>query len=274
MARLTIGQKAERVILLLLGLRKTKVAAALVAHGFSDADLEEGFRLLRRVTRARLGVFEQIAAAEPGLVIAIDEWENKWFPIAEAALKRHYPAAHAWLFRNLAQTQGPAVLVSVGTFVERWESLAKTKDKGGPDEGGDEAKKLLVKRGLTKAVIDDAKGLLTRAGKVESAAEAEAKPLDDEDFAKAEADLWAWYLEWSTIAQIAIKDRRLLRELGFLRSKGKGKGGGEGEEGGEEGEGEVGDEENDGAEEAEGAAPAAAPTAKKAPKGEKAPKGG
>lgn len=263
MARLTIGQKAERVILLLLGLRKNKVAAALVAHGFSDADLEEGFKLLRRVTRTRLGVIEQIAAAEPGLVTAIDDWENKWFPIADATLKRHHPAAHAWLFRNLAQTQGPAVLVSVGTFVERWENLSKSKDKGGPDEGGDDAKKLLAKRGLTKAVIDEAKDLLVRAGKVESAVEAEASPLDDEDFAKAEADLWAWYLEWSAIAQIAIKNRRLLRELGFRRSAGKGKGEAEESEG-EEGEGE--EEDGSGEEDAE-AAPAAAPTAKKAPKG-------
>jgi hypothetical protein len=40
---LTIGQKAERVLHLLLGLRKNKVAAALVKHGFSDEDLEKGF---------------------------------------------------------------------------------------------------------------------------------------------------------------------------------------------------------------------------------------
>lgn len=240
MAKLTIGQKAERVVLLLLGLRKNKVAAALIAHGFSNADLEEGFRLLRRVTRTRLDVVERIAAAAPGLVTAIDEWENKWFPIADVTLKRHYPAVHAWMFRNLSQTEGPGVLVSVGTFVERWESLARSKDKGGPDEGGAEAKKLLDRRGLTKAVIDEAKDLLTRAGKVEPAAEAEASPLDDEDFAKAEADLWAWYLEWSAIAQIAIKNRRLLREMGFLRSKSKAKG-----KAGDDGEGEADDGEDE-----------------------------
>ena len=28
--------------------------------------------------------------------------------------------------------------------------------------------------------------------------------------------MWAWYLEWSTIARRAITDRRLLRQLGFL----------------------------------------------------------
>ena len=33
----------------------------------------------------------------------------------------------------------------------------------------------------------------------------------------AEKRLWSWYLEWSVIARAAIRDRRLLRSLGFLR---------------------------------------------------------
>jgi hypothetical protein len=30
--------------------------------------------------------------------------------------------------------------------------------------------------------------------------------------------MWSWYLEWSTLARVAISDRRLLRSLGFRRS--------------------------------------------------------
>ncbi|WP_437677264.1 hypothetical protein [Sorangium sp. So ce131] len=218
MAKLTIGQKAERVLLLLMGLRKNKVAAALVAHGFSDDDLAEGWRLLQRVTRTRLGFVATAAATDTGLVNEIDAWENKWFPIAAATLKRHAPAAHAWMFRNLSQTEGAAVLVSVSTFVERWESLAKSKEKGGPEAEGDEARKILAKRGLTKAVIEEAKQLLARAGKLETVAEVAPAAAGDEDFDRAEQQLWDWYLEWSTIVQSAIKDRRILRELGFRRT--------------------------------------------------------
>ncbi|WP_437774923.1 hypothetical protein [Sorangium sp. So ce1097] len=217
MAKLTIGQKAERVLLLLMGLRKNKVAAALVAHGFSDDDLAEGWRLLQRVTRTRLGFVATAAATDTGLINELDTWENKWFPIASATLKRHAPLAHAFLFRNLAQTEGAAVLVSVSTFVERWDNLGKSKDKGGPDAEGDEARKILAKRGLTKAVIDEAKQLLARAGKLESVAELPPAAAGDHDFDKAERQLWDWYLEWSTIVQTAIKDRRTLRELGFRR---------------------------------------------------------
>ncbi|MGK3992323.1 hypothetical protein [Sorangium sp. So ce1024] len=218
MARLTIGQKAERVLHLLMGLRKNKVAAALVAHGFSDDDLAEGWRLLQRLTRTRLGIVASGVTADANLITEIDEWENTWFPIAAATLKRRHPDVHAWMFRNLTQTDGPAVVVSVGTFVERWDQLAKPADKGGPEGNGGEAKKLLAKRGLTKDVIDEARQLLERAGKVESTADRPAAPADDEDFEQAEADLWAWYLEWSVIVQTAIKDRKILRELGFRRS--------------------------------------------------------
>ncbi|AUX19872.1 hypothetical protein SOCEGT47_003250 [Sorangium cellulosum] len=218
MAKLTIGQKAERVLLLLLGLRKNKVAATLVAHGFSDDDLAEGWRLLQRVTRTRLGFVATAAATDSGLINELDAWENKWFPIASATLKRHAPEAHAFMFRNLGQTEGAAVLVSVSTFVERWENLARSKDKGGPDAGGEEGRKILARRGLTKAVIDEARELLARAGKLESVAEVAPAAAGDHDFEEAERQLWDWYLEWSTIVQTAIKDRRLLRELGFRRA--------------------------------------------------------
>ncbi|WP_437743783.1 hypothetical protein WMF39_01530 [Sorangium sp. So ce1504] len=122
------------------------------------------------------------------------------------------------MFRNLAQTEDAAVLVSVGTFVERWEKLARSKEKGGPDAQGDEARKMLTKRGLTKTVVDEAKELLARAGRLEPTAEDPPATATDEDFDTAEQELWDWYLEWSTIVQTAIKDRRLLRELGFRRA--------------------------------------------------------
>lgn len=31
--------------------------------------------------------------------------------------------------------------------------------------------------------------------------------------------MWNWYLEWGEMARIAISDRRLLRQLGFLGPK-------------------------------------------------------
>lgn len=31
--------------------------------------------------------------------------------------------------------------------------------------------------------------------------------------------MWSWYLEWSQIARVAIKQRALLKELGFLTTR-------------------------------------------------------
>ncbi|AUX19889.1 uncharacterized protein SOCEGT47_003420 [Sorangium cellulosum] len=165
------------------------------------------------------------------------------------------------MFRNLGQTEGAAVLVSVSTFVERWEHLGKSKEKGGPDAEGDDARKILAKRGLTKAVIDEARELLARAGKLESVAELPPAAAGDHDFEEAEQQLWDWYLEWSTIVQTAIKDRRTLHELGFRRaSSSKATAAAEETDGGEEPEAEAEDEdENEG--DAEAAAPQAEPGA-------------
>jgi len=220
MARLTVGQKAERVLALMLGLRKQKIAETLAAHGFSDDDMAEGWQLMQGLTRTRLGIIAGIAAASPGLVQKVDAWENKWFPIAESALKRHQPALHAWMFRNLTQTEGAAALLSVGTFIERHDALTKPPSKGGPDDStiGEAAKKLLTKRGITKEVIDEARALLEEAGTLE-----ESVPQPAElDYTAAEAALWSWYLEWSTIARSAITSRKLLRELGFRQTTSKG----------------------------------------------------
>lgn len=225
MARLTIGQKAERVVKFLVALRSARIAAALAEHGFTQADLDEGWDLLRKITRTRLdSPPEDAPPVDPDALRALDAWENKWFAIAAATLKRRAPKAHDWVFRNLSQTEGVAVLVSVGTFVERWHLLDKAEKEGGLGAAGKEAKKILEQRGLGKDTIAEANALLKKLGKVEG-------PLPDLDtiaaegasFDEAEAALWAWYLEWSKIARTTITQRSLLRQLGFLRTTAGGK---------------------------------------------------
>jgi hypothetical protein len=222
MAKMSIGDKVTRVLKFFLGLRNKRTVAALAAHGFSDDDLAEGWSLLQKVTRTKLDSAPAVApTSDPVALELLDEWENKWFPIAAATLQRRAPAAHAWLFRNLTQTEGAAVIVSVGTFVERFERLTKSKKDGGYGAGGGEAKKILEKRGLSAKVIGEAKDLLkrlqTEASSNEPVPDEEQAEEEAERYAKAEADLWAWYLEWSVIARKTVKNRNLLRQLGFLQ---------------------------------------------------------
>jgi hypothetical protein len=221
-----------------------------MAHGFSDDDLQEGWKLLMEVTRTRLSFVPSLPAMDPTLLTQLDDWENRWFPIASATLQRRFPSVHERVFLNLSQAEGAAVIVSVGTFIERYDQIALAADKGGMGAEGKEAKKLLDKRGLTAAVINEARDLLKRLGAVEPPKPAEEPPTE-EQYAAAETVMWGWYLEWSAIARTAIKDRRLLRQLGFLQTTGKRRGGGEAEEGGDEEEGA-----GEGGEGAPGEAPA------------------
>jgi hypothetical protein len=139
-------------------------------------------------------------------VTALDEWENKWFPIASATLAGHYPAAHEVVFRNLQQTTGLEVIVTVHTLIERVEAQPAA------------VRELLGKRGLTAEVIAEGKALVEQVGKF--AKNPDGATIDAEADAVGERALWAWYLEWSSIARTVISDRRLLRGMGFLRAVG------------------------------------------------------
>jgi hypothetical protein len=213
MAKLTIGQKAQRVLKLLLGLRNARIAEALGAYGFTKTDLDDGWKLLKALTGGRLSQLPS-GRRDPTLLDKLDEWENRWFPVASASLAHRYPDVHAWLFLNLAQTEGAEVIVSVGTLLDRLNAMASEPSLG---SAGAEARNLLAQRGLNAATLEVAQNLLAQAGSTAPATT--PTPMDAEAAAKAEQAMWNWYLEWGEIARVAVKDRRLLRELGFLNLK-------------------------------------------------------
>lgn len=255
MGKLSLGQKANRVLRFLLGLRNPHILAQLKIHGFTAADMEEGWSLLKALGKGKLDADPPEPAYDAETLRQLDQWENKWFTITSATLTRHAPDVHKWFFKNLSQTEGPAVIVSTGTFLERWALLDKPHAQGGPPSGGKAAKKKVTERGLTSSVVDVARALLDKLG---AAAGPLPDPAADEqaqaDVAAAEKAMWAWYLEWSQVARSAITRRSYLRQLGFLRGGASG-----GAEEVEEVDGEDGGAEDE-------AAPDEEPTGKKAPK--------
>ncbi|MCC6873456.1 MAG: hypothetical protein IT378_04030 [Sandaracinaceae bacterium] len=214
MAKLTLGQKAQRVLTFLLGLRSLRVAMVLRAYGFDEDELARGWALLRQLTANRLASLPPVS--DPRLVRELDAWENKWFPIAEVVLRTNHPAIADEVFLNLAQTSGPEVVVGVATFVQRLDAL---EGRGGEAA---RARALLERRGLNEDSLAQARALLAQVNSL-APAEEEAAPEDGEAD-EAENAMWNWYLEWSGIARVAIQDRRLLRTLGFLRTARSGSG--------------------------------------------------
>lgn len=222
MGRMDIGDKAMRVLKLLMGLRNPRVLPAMEPYGFGPDDLKEGWHLLEAASATKLDTPPKVTR-DSSIIEQLDAWENHWFPIAGATLARRFPAVHAELFKNLSQTSGPAVVVSVQTFVQRFDEMAAGQDPYGSD--GKAARKLLAARGLTKAVLDEARELLEGIESVHTveSVDVDAIEQDKEQLAKAEEALWQWYLEWSQIARVVVTERSLRRELGFNSTRSKSK---------------------------------------------------
>jgi hypothetical protein len=210
---LSLGDKTFRVVRFLMGLRNPRIATALASYGFKDEDMQEGWTLINALGKGKLAVLPP-GPRDMETLLKLDAWENQWFPIAQAALERRFPAVAARFFLNLVQTEGPEVAISVRTFVDRYEELVAGSEKFGAE--AKKAQELLVTRGVTPAVVEEAKALLTKLTQMAEPAEPVSVEEQEAELEAAETAMWAWYLEWSKIARIAVKQRVLLRQLGFL----------------------------------------------------------
>lgn len=211
MPSLSLSEKSLRTLQFLQSLSLRRVSSAMSTIGFEEADLEEGWTLLRQVRSVRFS--KQAPPLDPNHVRLIDAWENRWFPVAFASLKRRFPEIHAALFLNLGQVDGIEAINSVDLFVERYSALAAAGD-----DTSKEAVAVLAKRGLTPAVIAEAEALLSKVTSIDGSVTNEPTADDKAAEAEREAAMWAWYLEWTALARTVITDRRLLRQMGFLRN--------------------------------------------------------
>jgi hypothetical protein len=140
-----------------------------------------------------------VATTQPansvGLIPELDAFENAWYPIAQAALTRHFPDVASWFFDGLAQTSGIDLVVSTTTFARRFRSLEAGTSPFG--EAGERAVAFLAERGLVPARIQELEALLAELEVFDPAQEL-AEPSSD---IEAENKMWQWYLEWSRIAR-------------------------------------------------------------------------
>jgi hypothetical protein len=207
-----ITNKAYRVLGFIWGLRNPAVVRALAPYGFSPEVLVEGGEYMQHFSNVCLSGTDPTVAVEERLTRRLDEFENQWFPIAKAALSRHHPALGEAFFANLSQSQGKGTTFGLMTFVSRLETLAEGEAPFGAD--GPVARALLAERGITAEVEAEAHALVEE---VYSIAPEEKAASNNAERDEAEADLWAWYLEWSAVARAVIKDKATLRSLGFRK---------------------------------------------------------
>jgi hypothetical protein len=213
--KLTVGQKAMRVAMFLIGLRYVAIAQRMAQFGLTLAVRRQGWGLVQALSSGRLNLPDK--APNPKLLRELDGWENMWFPIIEATLQANFPVAHEIVFRNLAQSSGAAVVFVVGNLISRIDGLSRSPAEGGV--GALEAaqiKALLGTRGIDETILNEGRAMLAQLEEVE--VDTRIEGITPEEEAAAEDAMWRWYLEWSAIARVVITDRRQLRALGFLRN--------------------------------------------------------
>lgn len=218
MARLTLIDKVERCTHLLLGLRHRQVQQALITHGFSREVIQQGWQLITEVGLARAALKplapKPIASADPGRdpLRELVELQDTWFPVARASLKAHFPDLAVALFSGLTRQRGNLTALSMATFFSRLRDLAAGAAPYGVD--GPAARQLLLQRGLTPAVEEQAQAAFNLWRDIVDEQDESSEPIAAEEAALAK--LWTFYTEWSGIAQAALTNQSHLRWLGLV----------------------------------------------------------
>ena len=207
MAKTSAWGKAQRVLRFLLGLSNPRIAAAMVVHGFSEAELDEGWRLLRAVRPVRLDALPP-PVPEHRPVEPLLEWEREWVPIARAALRRHFPKLHERLFVQRSSNGTAAKVLLVEAFLRTLEGLERTAE-------GKKARALLERRGLTRAVLANGRALADDLQRL--APPAAPDPFREPQRLGDARDAALGLVPRMGLDRVAqIKDRNQLRQLGFL----------------------------------------------------------
>lgn len=210
MARLTISQKQQRMLIFLHGVRQKSTFLQLRRRGFSLVVWEQGFALLKRT--AAVSWRTQVRPSGEGLT-ALEDLEREHVPVIEATLKAHFPRVFQRVFAGYRRVSGLPLILMMTMLSDRLAAANASSD-----EEDRAAMQMLADRGVTGDVLAAITAALALAFEVP--ADDDAPPPDDAaERVEAEAAMWGWFLEWSRIARATIRDRRQLRALGFLRAR-------------------------------------------------------
>jgi hypothetical protein len=205
----------------LVASNEPKIAGLLALRGFSNEDRKEGWDLLDKATGRHVDALHGTATFSTNynaVVEDLDDWENIWFDVAQAALNRKFPTVNDNLFKNLSKVSGSEVVLTVKTFLGRVWDLEQSED-----DQSKGAAALLERRGLNKERLDEAAALISKLEQEQGAVET---PVDDTalkaEREKAVGDMWAWFKDWSVTARTVVKNRNYHVMLGLVSHHGGG----------------------------------------------------
>jgi len=202
----------ELVQRFLVNVSAPDIAPVALALAYDGAEHAEGWRLFGLAAGTSRPLEHSISAAQRVIAMSgdeqrlgfrrLDEFENRWFPRTEAALRRfvdakHREAAVTGFFADMPQqAEGPLVVGSVEKFLARFAQLA-----GSSAPGAAAAHASLARRGLDADTLGAIAALVTKL-KAQPAAACEAvseqQRQDSAICQRAALDpLRLWYRDWA-----------------------------------------------------------------------------
>lgn len=218
------GERLLRINRFLVRVAEPDLARVRARVAYGNADHEEGWRLYR-VAAGEGAPLEPASAdrggrSNAGLLQHLDEFENKWFPRTKRIIERFAPAEHRdglaeAFFRDLQQQPlGPLVVGSVGTFLDRVESLEKSDVPGAK-----KVRAVLAERGVDAAQIKRLRAVVKEAESLKAApptAVLTDDPAESQRARRAAYEaLWLWWKDWRETFTTEVNGRQR-RELGLV----------------------------------------------------------
>jgi hypothetical protein len=234
-SRFTLGRAPTRALMFLLGVgRNAEIRGLLQARGYTPAEHERGWKLLRAVDPSKPDTplpsaannearKTSNAAREAGS--QIEAWAKLNLPIAAAALQTREPTMHHHLFKGITiSASGAAVFPEMMKFLDRVDTLelrARSEEKkarGGSEVGvAQRTLQLLESRGMGETERKRVRAWFVLA----QAMTTEVHVVQTTSCVPAMLALHTWLSEWTFVAKKVLTQRRQHIALGMSERRSK-----------------------------------------------------
>jgi hypothetical protein len=217
-SRTVLDATPGRAVTFLIGVNASvEVRVALMARGYSQAEHEQMWSLIGRLTALPTATVHPRDEKVEAALTELNDWDEPNFAVITTILQRKFPAQAAFVFQDLAPSPIAAqAVVSIATLLDRFDALEKSPDRKSTRKVDHEALERLSERGYTKEERKRLRALVTTAQKVSAV---EVVPVSSEEADAIKLELYGFLNEWTTQAKAVIKRRDLLIRLGIGKRK-------------------------------------------------------
>ena len=212
----TLDRVPERVLALLMGIGSiAPVRAGLIQRGYTQQDHDFAFSRLARLTYLPVDTMGTDTSATRQAVALLDAWDEPHMAAIHATLRRLHPAQDAFVFDQLAPSQGAFAVIGVARLLDRLDALETGEGRDPSTRDADLAAiKTLENRGYTKAERQRLRELVAQATQIKPVA-----PDSSSERNKILAELYYWYHDWAAQVRLVTTNRSHLIRLGLVRRR-------------------------------------------------------